>query len=70
MTKVTNNCGSDYGFNFGGELFTLLKGVNNVSESNFAELLKQPMFKLIYEKGKFDVEVEKKVSAPKVETKK
>ena len=56
MQKVTNNCGSDYGFYLVGEEFILLKGVNSVSESNYAELLKQTVFNFLVDKEKFVVE--------------
>ena len=51
MQKVTNNCGSDYGFYLVGEEFILLKGVNSVSESNYAELLKQTVFNFLVDRS-------------------
>jgi hypothetical protein len=61
MPKVINDSGADYGFYFGGKEFILQKGVNSVSESDYAELLVQPMFKLIVQNGKFKVELAQKV---------
>lgn len=64
MPNVTNISGADFGFNFSGSEFLLVKGENSVTDDEYAELLKQPMFIEIAKLGKFKIQITKKKSEP------